>query len=165
VELLPLLVSIAVCLLLAVVGNAWTGDALQTWYPKLVKPRLLVPLWAFIAVGVAVYIVEGVILYRLLVHVGSPEAKLVSVTALLAVMIYNEAWNYAFLGMRSTLAALVAIVGFLAPLAVLMVALFAYEPISGWLLLSYCFWVAYDVWWVYQLWRLNPVATTTNPPS
>jgi tryptophan-rich sensory protein len=159
VELVPLLVAVSVCLLLAAAGNAWVGDALKTWYPGLVKPRLLAPLWAFIAVGVAVYVLEGVVLYRLLVFVLTPEGKVVAVTALLVVMVSNEAWNYAFFGMRSTLAALVGIVGFLAPLTVLMVALFAYEVVSGWLLLPYCLWVMYDVGWVYQLWRLNPDRT------
>lgn len=156
VEVVPLLIAASVCLCLAVLGNLWVGDALKTWYPGLVKPRLLPPLWAFIAVGVAVYVVEGAVLYRLLVNVASPEGRVVTVTALVVLMVCNEAWNYAFFGLRSTLAALVGVVGFLAPLTVLMVALFVYEPVSGWLMLPYCSWVAYDVWWVHQLWRLNP---------
>jgi tryptophan-rich sensory protein len=156
VQLIPLLVSVVVCLALAVVGNAWAGDALKTWYPQLVKPRLLPPLWGFIVVGLVVYIAEGIALYRLLVHIDTLEGRIVSVTALLVVMVGNEAWNYAFFGLRSTLAALVGIVAFAAPLTILMVALFCYEPVSGWLLAPYCLWVAYDVWWVYQLWRLNP---------
>jgi tryptophan-rich sensory protein len=40
--------------------------------------------------------------------------------------------------MKSLLAALVGIIAFAAPLAILMVALFAFEPFSGWLLLPYC---------------------------
>lgn len=155
VEMVPLAVSVFVCVLLAVLGNLWVGDALKTWYPSLVKPPLLVPIWGFIVVGVAVYLVEGVVFYRLLVHVASPEGKVVAVTALVVLMVCNEAWNYAFFGLRSTLAALVGIVGFLAPLTVLMVALFVYEPLSGWLMLPYCIWVVYDVWWVQQLWYLN----------
>jgi benzodiazapine receptor len=156
VEVVPLVVAVAVCLAAAVLGNVWVGDALKTWYPGLVKPRLLIPLWAFIVVGVTVYVIEGVVLYRLLVYVESPQGKVVTVTALVVLMVYNEAWNYAFFGLRSTLAALVGIVAFLAPLTILTVALFAYEPISGWLMSPYCLWVAYDLWWVYQLRRLNP---------
>jgi len=156
VEPVPLAIAVSACVLLALLGNVWVGDALKTWYPGLVKPRLLVPLWAFIAVGVTVYVVEGVVLYRLLVCVESLQGKLVAVTALVVLMVYNEAWNYAFFGLRSTLAALVGIVAFLAPLTILMVALFAYEPISGWLMSPYCLWVAYDLWWVCQLRRLNP---------
>jgi tryptophan-rich sensory protein len=155
VQAVPLAVSVGVCLGLAVLGNLWVGDALKTWYPRLVKPRWLVPLWGFIVVALAVYVVEGVVLYRLLVHVEPPEGKAVAVTALVVLMVANEAWNYAFFGLRSTLAALVGIVAFLAPLIVLMVALFAYEPLSGWLMLPYCAWVVYDVWWVHQLWLLN----------
>lgn len=157
-HLIPLAVSATVCVVLAVAGNAWVGDSLKSWYPQLVKPRAQAPLWTFFVVGATVYLIEGIVLYRLLVHMPTPESKIVSVTALLAVMAYNEAWNYAFFGLRSTLAALVGIVGFLAPLVVLMTALFAYEPTSGWVMASYCAWVIYDVWWVYQLWRLNDAA-------
>lgn len=154
-QLIPLTIAIAVCLVLAVLGNFWVGDALKTWYPTLSKPRCLVPLWTFILVGITVYFLQGIVLYRLLVYVQVPEGKLVSLTALIVVMVGNEAWNYAFFGLRSCLAAFVGIVAFVAPLVVLMTALFAYEPWSGWLLLPYCFWVAYDVWWVYLLWQLN----------
>lgn len=76
-------------------------------------------------------------------------------TALIVVMFYNEAWNYAFFGMKSLLAALVGIIAFAAPLAILMVALIAFEPFSAWLLLPYCVWVIYDIWWVDQLRRFN----------
>lgn len=155
--MVPLIASASVCIVLAVLGNLWVGDALTTWYPRLVKPRFLPPLWGFVAVGLAVYLIEGVVLYRLLVNVASLEGKVVAVTALVVLMVCNEAWNYAFFGLRSTLAALVGIVGYLAPLCILMVALFAYEPVSGWLMLPYCAWVVYDVWWVHQLWRLNPL--------
>jgi tryptophan-rich sensory protein len=163
VALVPLAIAVSVCLLLALLGNVWTGDALRTWYPGLVKPRLQAPLWAFIAVALVVYVLEGVVLYRLLVVVADPAGRLVAVTALLVVMASNEGWNYAFFGLRSTLAAWVGIVAFLAPLTTLMVALFAYEAVSGWLLLPYCLWVAYDVWWVHQLWRLNPGEPPNRP--
>lgn len=159
VEIVPLIVSATVCISLAVLGSVWVGDALETWYPGLAKPQFLPPAWAFIAIGIAVYVVEGVVLYRLLVHVVPLEGKVVAGTALVTLMVCNEAWNYAFFGLRSTLAALVGMVGFLAPLIVLMVALFAYDPVSGWLMVPYCALVGYEIWWIHRLWCLNPDRT------
>lgn len=146
----------AICLAAAVLGNLWVGDALTTWYPRLNKPRGMAPLWLFILVGVSVYVIEGVVLYRLFTRPLPPAARLVCLTAVVVLIFANEAWNYAFFGLRSTLAALVGIVAFLAPLGNTMAALAAYDPVSAALLVPYCLWVGYDVWWVHQLWRLNP---------
>lgn len=154
-QFVPLSISLFLCLFLAVLGNVWVGDALKTWYPTLIKPRLLVPLWAFVAVGIAVYLIEGIVCYRLLVYVTESQNQIVAITALLVLMIYNEAWNYVFFSMRNLQAALVGIVGYCAPLAVLMATLFTYERVSGWIMLPYCLWVVYDVCWVYLLGQLN----------
>lgn len=51
---MALAISVGICLAFAILGNVWVGDALTTWYPKLTKPRWLVPLWGFIVVGVSV---------------------------------------------------------------------------------------------------------------
>jgi tryptophan-rich sensory protein len=167
VELSSLALSIFICVSLALLGNVWVGDALHTWYKGLIKPKFLVPLWGFYTVGIVVYLLDAIVLYRLLVFIESFQGKSITLTAMIVVMIYNEAWNYAFFGVRSALAGLVGIVAFLAPLTILMVALFQYEVISGWLLVPYCGWVMYDVGWVYRLWQLNldPSPRNLNAPE
>lgn len=151
-----LAISVGVCLALATAGNAWVGDGLTAWYPALKKPRLQIPLWGFMLIGVAVYIIDGIVLYRLMTHVDDPADRTVALTAVIVLMICNEAWNYAFFGLRNLPIARATMIGYLAPLAIMMVALVAYDPISGWLMAPYCAWVAYDVWWIGQLVRLNP---------
>jgi translocator protein len=158
-----LVTSVIVCVALAAAGNAWVGEGLKTWYPSLVKPRWQVPLWGFMLVGIAVYVVEGIILYRLQVHVPRVADRVVTIAALSAVMICNEAWNYVFFGLRRLDMALAAMIGFLMPLAVLMIALLAREPTSAALLAPYCVWVAYDVWWIRELARLNPAVDENSP--
>jgi tryptophan-rich sensory protein len=155
IKLSSLTLSLLICVSLALLGNVWVGDALQTWYKELIKPKFLIPLWGFYTVGIVVYLLDAIVLYRLLEFIESFQGKSITLTAMIVVMICNEAWNYSFFGLRSTLAALVGIVSFLAPLTILMVALFQYEVISGWLLVPYCGWVMYDVVWVYRLWQLN----------
>lgn len=154
-QLSSLAIALVLCVSFALLGNLWVGNALQIWYKPLIKPKFLVPLWGFYLVGVVVYLLDVSVLYRLLVFVESFQGRSITLTAMLIVMLCNEAWNYTFFGIRSLLASLVGIVSFLALLTILMVALFQYDVVSGWLLVPYWGWVIYDVVWVYQLWRLN----------
>jgi len=147
---------VVVCVAMAVLGGLLAGNALKTWFANLVKPRFQIPMWLFYIVGAIVYIMDGIILYRLIEFVQVPQAKVVAITALLVVMLFNELWNYAFFGLRSTLAGFLGIIAFLAPLTILEIALLQYEILSGLLLLPYCAWVVlYNIPWARALWKLN----------
>lgn len=151
-----LAVAVVVCVAMAVLGGLLTGNSLKGWYTGLVKPRWQIPLWAFIAIGLIVYVMDAIILYRLLSLVNDSAGKIVALTAMIVVMLYNEVWNYAFFSWRSTLAGFVGIVAFLAPLTILEVILVEYDSLSALLMLVYVVWViGYDVPWAYTLWKLN----------
>ena len=156
-DLAALAVAVALPVAMAVLGTILAGSALKEWFAQLKTPRWQLPMWAFISVGGAGYLLDAVILYRLLTLVQDAGGRVVALTALVVVMLYNELWNYAFIGLRSTYAGLVGVLAFLAPLAVLQVALAVYDRPSALLFLVYVVWVlAYDVPWSYTLWRLNP---------
>jgi tryptophan-rich sensory protein len=155
----PVALALAVVLPLgmAVVGTVLAGSALKDWFVHLKGPRWQLPLWAFITVGALGYVLDAVILYRLMAVVDDPGGRVVALTALVVVMLYNELWNYAFIGRRSTYAGWIGVLAFLAPLAILQVALAVYDRPSAVLILIYFVWVlAYDVPWSYAMWRLNP---------
>lgn len=148
--------TVVLCLAMALLGALLTGNQLTGWFAGLRTPRWQLPLGAFIGVGVVVYALDAVIAYRLLTVVHDPGGRVVALAALVVVMLYNELWNYAFFGLRSTFAGFLGVLAFLAPLAVLQVALAVYERSSAVLLLVYVLWVlGYDVPWAYTLWRLN----------
>ncbi len=84
------------------------------------------------------------------------EGKVVLLTALLVVMLHNELWNYTLFGLRSTLAALVGVAAFLAPLTILEVSLLEYDLPSALLFAPYCLSVLYDLYRAWGLWQLNP---------
>ncbi len=152
----PLLLAIVVPLAFAVGGNLFVGDVLATWYADLRKPALLVPTPAFYVIGAIYYIGAGIVLYRILVHVRSARARVLLLTALLAVLLLNELWNYAFFGLRSTLAGFLGTLVYLVPLTVLVWHLWRHDRISAIGTTIYSGWVAYDLYWTYALWRLNP---------
>ena len=152
-----LLIALAFSLVMAVLGGLLTGNQLTQWYAQLKKPRIQIPIWAFVSVGVIVYVFDVIIAYRLLTVVADQTDRLIALTALAVVMLYNELWNYVFLGWRNTFAGFLGVLAFLAPLLILQVTLFLVERVSALLLLVYVLWViGYDIPWIYSLWRLNP---------
>ena len=150
-----LLAAVALPVLFAVFGTVLVGGSGLDWYAGLAKPPFLVPLRVFYLVGFLYYALFAVIVYRVLARVEDPRGRAVSFGLTVSVMLLNELWNYAFFGLRSTLAGFLGIVVFLALLTALVVKLRAYERISAGLLLPYYVWVLYDLAWTYQLWRLN----------
>lgn len=153
----PLGIAVGLCAAVAVLEGLLTGDGLKTWYPRLRKPWWQIPLWTSIVVGIVVYAIDGFVAYRVLTAVPSAGDRVVALTALVVVMVLNALWNYVFLGYRSTLIGFLGIIGFLGPLLVLQVALFAYDAVAAWVHLPYTIYVlAYDVPLFYAIRRLNP---------
>jgi tryptophan-rich sensory protein len=151
----PLLAAVALPVLFAVFGTVLVGGWGLEWYEELKKPGFLVPLGIFYLVGGLYYVLFAVILYRVLSLLGDTRGRAISLGLALGVMLLNELWNYAFFGLRSTLAGFLGIVVFLALLTALMAALRRYERFSAVLLVPYYLWVLYDLAWTYELWRLN----------
>lgn len=152
-----LVLAVGLCVGVAAFEGLVTGDGPRSWYPGLRKPRWQIPLWASVVVGLTVYVVDGFVAYRVLTAVPAPEDRVVALTALVVVMLLNALWNLAFFRYRSVLVGFLGILGFLGPLLVLQVALFAYEPLAAWAHLAYALYVIlYDVPLFYALWRLNP---------
>jgi benzodiazapine receptor len=152
----PLLAAVALPVLFAVFGTVLVGGSGLEWYEQLNKPGFVVPLGIFYLVGVLYYVLFAVVLYRVLSRVGDARGKAISLGLALGVMLLNELWNYAFFGLRSTLAGFLGMAVFVALLTALMGALLRYERFSAALVVPYYLWVLlYDLAWTYALWRLN----------
>ena len=152
-----LLFAVTLSLTMAIAGGLLTGNQLTQWFATLHKPRLQLPLWGFVCVGLFGYLVDSVIAYRLLTVVPEQSARIIALTALIVVMLYNELWNIVLFRWHNTLAGFLGVLVFLIPLAFLQVTLVLVDTVSAWLVLVYLVWViGYDIPWAYRLWRLNP---------
>jgi benzodiazapine receptor len=155
-----LLFAVALSLVMAIVGGLLTGNQLTEWFATLHKPRFQLPLWSFVCVGLFGYIVDSIITYRLLTVVPEQIARIIALTALIVVMLYNELWNIVLFRWHNTFAGFLGVLAFSAPLAFLQVTLALVDHVSAWLVLVYLVWViGYDIPWAYRLWRLNPPET------
>src|SRR6266571_263651 len=88
-----LLLALALSLAMAVLGGLLTGNQLTRWFATLQKPRLQLPLWAFVSVGIIGYIFDTIIAYRLLTGVPDQTDRIIALMALAVVMLYNELWK------------------------------------------------------------------------
>ena len=135
----------------AVIGNAFVGGDALRWFRELRRPRMQLPLPAFLAVGAVYYAQLGWVLHR----AQQTEDRGMRNRALL-VLAGNELWNAAFLGRRSPRAGFLGVLAFLGPLLALQKSVASDRP-SMIALTPYTLWViGYDVPWTYQLWQLNP---------
>jgi tryptophan-rich sensory protein len=152
----PLLAAVALPVLFAVFGTVLVGGSGLEWYEQLKMPGFLVPLGIFYLVGALYYVLFAVVLYRVLSCVSDTRGRVISLGLTVGVMLFNELWNYAFFGLRSTLAGFLGIVVFVVLLTALVAALLRYERFSAVLVVPYYLWVLlYDLAWTYELWRLN----------
>jgi translocator protein len=152
----PLLAAVALPVLFAVFGTILVGGSGLEWYEQLKKPGFVVPLGIFYLVGALYYVLFAIVLYRVLSRVGEARGRAISLGLALGVMLLNELWNYAFFGLRSTLAGFLGMAVFVALLTALVAVLLRYERFSAVLVVPYYLWVLlYDLAWTYELWRLN----------
>ena len=155
-----LLVAVTLSLGMAIAGGLLTGNQLTQWFATLHKPRLQLPLWGFVCVGLYGYLVDSVITYRLLTVVPEQTTRIIALTALIVVMLYNELWNIILFRWHNTFASFLGVLIFLIPLIILQVTLVLVDSVSAWLVFVYLLWViGYDIPWAYRLWRLNPPQT------
>jgi tryptophan-rich sensory protein len=141
---------------MAILGTVVAGDAVRTWYPSLTKGRIEIPIALFAVVGLVFYIVDVIVGYRLIGLVDTDPTAVLVLVALVVVMLYNELWNGALFRLRRPFAALIALLGFLAPLAILLAGCWLVDTPSFVLIGIYVLWVvAYDLPWIHGLWRAN----------
>ena len=134
----------------AVIGNAFVGRESLRWFRELRKPRMQLPLPAFLAVGAVYYAQLGWVLHR------ARRTEDRGGNRALLVLAGNELWNAAFFGGRSPRAGFLGVLAFLGPLLALQKAVASDRP-SLLALTPYTLWVVgYDVPWTYRVWRLNP---------
>lgn len=148
------LISITTCLAFAIIGNLFTGDALESWFAQLRQPAFALPLWGWMIVGGLYYIMAIIIFYRVLQLPGS-SGRTSALWLTLAMIAGNEFWNYLFFGLQSTLAGFIGLLPFCLLAMVLYLKLRKVQASTAWILLPYLLWLGYDLVWAYSLWQLN----------
>lgn len=152
-----IVVAIVWCVAMAALGGVLAGKGGVAWFRSLKRPRMQMSLWTFFVVTAIVYVMYGVVIYRLIALDIPRDGRIVCLTGIGVTMLYGEVWNYIFFGLRSPLAGFAALTACLPLLIVIETALFLFEPVSAWVLLPYgLYFVLYNIPWSLRLWKLNP---------
>ena len=148
------LVSLAVPLIVGLLGAIATSRNVPTWYAGLRKPSFAPPDWMFGRVWIVLYAMMGVSWYLVLRHgLAHPRVRAAS-TTFLAQLFLNGIWTAAFFSLHWRGVALAISMVMLLAVAVTMIV---FQPISRWasrLLAPYLLCVGYAtvlnaaIWWL-----------------
>jgi tryptophan-rich sensory protein len=147
--------AIGLCLAMILAEGILGGKELPRWLASLRLPKLYPPLWVWVSVAVATYVMQGVIAYRLL-RLPSTPLQGAGLALLVVSMTANVAYNVVLDRTRSPRFAYLGILWFLPLLAALQIVLYFTDQVSAALNSIYVVWVVgYDLPIMRKLWKLN----------
>jgi tryptophan-rich sensory protein len=145
------LVAVGSVVAAATLGQFLAGADPRARLTELDTTRLTLPFAAWIVVAIIYYVIAGVVVYRLGRRL--PEARPAFV-AVLCLILTNEAWNALLFGFDSVTPAAIGMVFFAAITTITSVLVLRADRVAAWVLLPYVVWVvAYDVPWIFAVWR------------
>ncbi|MEZ5670517.1 MAG: TspO/MBR family protein [Alphaproteobacteria bacterium] len=135
-------VSLALVLVVSVVGGLVTADSVEGWYRTLEKPAFNPPDWLFGPVWTLLYVMMAVAAWRVWRRAGwrNGRAALGLYGAQLAL---NLGWTLLFFGAQRPAWALAELVVLFAAIAVTALAFFRHDRVAALLLAPYAAWVAF----------------------
>lgn len=152
---MKLIVSIAICLSIGVIGSLFTTPQINGWYQTLQKPSWNPPNWLFGPVWTLLYILMGIALYIVWKKPTFRKIKTTAIILFAIQLLLNLAWSWIFFRQHQIGWALVEI-------SVLwlfiLLCIFSFAGIyksAGWLLVPYISWVSFALILNYTIWQLN----------
>jgi tryptophan-rich sensory protein len=151
---LQLVVAIAICFGAGAVG-VFTTDSSAEFYQGLEKPDLSPPAWLFGPVWSVLYVMLGIVLYRIWQKDIRRSSVRIALGLFIFQLILNALWTPIFFTTQDAGLAFVDIVVLDVSVLALMALLWKGDKLSVLLLVPYMAWIGFATWLTYQLWVLN----------
>jgi tryptophan-rich sensory protein len=148
-----LLKSVALCaisILIEIISATKEG---KSWFENLKRPKYSFSFRVWYVVGAVYYIIFGIVAYRQF-SLGKSFASL-SIILLIAVMVLNGLGNFIIFKYRSIKWFYLVIYPFALVLLTLIVVLWKDDITSASLTFLYFLWLFYDLYYGYNMWKLN----------
>lgn len=140
-----LIISIAICEVVGIIGSVFTVSSVETWYAFLNKPEFSPPNWVFGPVWTILYALMGVSLY-LIWNRGLKSSQTKNALKIFFVQLtFNFFWSIAFFGLHNPLLALIVIILLWASILYTILLFNKISQIAALLLLPYILWVSFAV--------------------
>jgi benzodiazapine receptor len=150
----PWLATLVVCLLAIIAEGLLAGGNVREHLRQIKQPRASPPMWLWIAIGLAYYVICYTILFRLFA-LGRDDMRNVAVGFLIVILAANAFWNYLFFRAKNFLACIVLSLGYGVLVVALLVMLARIDRISAFVLLPYVAYLAYAGRLQYSILRLH----------
>ncbi|VDC24687.1 TspO/MBR family protein [Pseudogemmobacter humi] len=126
------------------------------WYESLSKPAFNPPNWVFAPVWTILYLIIGVVGWRVFGRTTDSRSGTGSLRALWGLqLLLNYAWSPAFFGLESAGLALVLISLLLATILAFILRALPRDRLSAGLFIPYLAWVSFAALLNFEIWRLN----------
>lgn len=152
-----LLISIAVCQLVAAAGSIVTIPAISTWYITLRKPGFSPPDWVFAPVWTILFLLMGISAYLIWAKGLKHEGVKMALLAFLIQLGLNFLWSFIFFGLHSPLLALFEIVILWLTILMTILLFIKISKLASYLLIPYILWTTFAVFLNLFIVFLNPV--------
>ncbi len=139
----PLLISVAACQLVGVIGSFFTRPAIPGWYAGLNKPSFTPPGWLFGPAWITLYLLMGIAAYLVWNRGAARQGVRTALAVFLVQLLLNAAWSPVFFGLRSPLAGAIIIVLLWLAIAATIFLFWKISRCAALLLLPYLLWVTY----------------------
>jgi tryptophan-rich sensory protein len=146
--------TLAVCAVAALLEGLMAGRGVRQRFAQLRRPPLSPSLTVWGAIGVAYYLIYGVVLYRLLL-LPSTGLRVAALSLTLIVLLANAFWNYLFFRVQNLGQSLALSAGYSLAAVVLLGLLMQVDRVAAWCLSAYVGYLPYANWWGYAVWRAN----------
>jgi tryptophan-rich sensory protein len=150
----PWLAALVACLLAVIAEGLLAGGNVREHLRQIKQPRASPPMWLWIAIGLAYYVICYTILFRLFAR-GGGGLRNVAVGFVIVILAANAFWNYLFFRAKNFFACLVLSLGYGILVVALLMMLAKIDRISAFVLLPYVAYLAYAGRLQYSIWRLN----------
>ena len=137
---IKLLISLALPILAGGLGTIFTMDAVQNWYPTLIKPTFSPPTWLFGPVWTLLYILMGIACYRIWSKV---KANHFPMTIFWSQLALNAIWSPLFFGLHSPLLGLIDIAILWLMIVITIISFWRIDKTASLLLWPYLAWVSF----------------------
>lgn len=138
-----LLLCLAICLGIGVVGSLSTKPEIAGWYAGLAKPFWTPPPLVFPIAWTALYILMAIAFWRLWDRTAPSMGRSRAMTLFGVQLVLNAAWSPVFFGWHGIRTGLVIIALMVVAIAATILSASRVDRIAGWLLVPYLCWVLY----------------------
>jgi translocator protein len=154
-KFLKLSACVLLCEAVGTGGAFFTRAAIPEWYATLARPSIAPPNWIFGPVWTLLYLLMGIVLYRLWTRPSGEPEKACALRWFFIQLALNAIWTPVFFGLKALWPAFGVIVLLLVSIAMTIRALSRPDRLSAGLLWPYLLWVCFATVLNFEFARLN----------